>query len=292
MSMGTVPNGDLSVKIGLNLFLWSGQATEALFPVLEKAKKWGFDGVELPLFHTDEGVYTKLRRKLDSLGLHCTGCTVCSPDKSPISDSASVRKAGVDHLKTMLKMCNILGAEVMCGPLCAPLGVFKGRGRTRDEWKWAVQSMREVGPYAADMGVVAAVEYLNRFEMYFVNTSTDLRALVEEVNQPNIRMMFDTFHANIEEKDTFKSLKACGKYLAHVHISESDRGVPGTAQVDWEGAFKGIKALKYNGWLTIESFGQSVPEIAAAAAIWRPLFKDNEEVAKKGLKFIRKMLDS
>lgn len=281
-----------SLKLGLNMFLWSGQATEALFPVLEKVKKWGFDGVELPLFHANLDVYRRLRGKLDELGLGCTGCTVAMPDKNPISDQASVRKAGVQHLKEMLKVCNTLGADVLCGPLCAPVGHLKGRGRTADEWKWAVEALKEVGPYAEEMGVVAAVEYLNRFEMYFINTSADTRALVEEVNQPNIRMMFDTFHANIEEKDTLKACKACGKYLAHVHISESDRGVPGTGQVDWEGAFKAIKALKYRGWLTIESFGQAVPEIAAAAAIWRPLFKDSEEVAKKGIKFIRHMLDN
>jgi D-psicose/D-tagatose/L-ribulose 3-epimerase len=274
----------------LNLFLWSGQATEALFPVLEKVKRWGFDGVEFPLFHTNEDVYRKLREKLDSLGLKCTGCTVALPDKNPISDSPEVRRAGVQHLKDMLRMCNILGAEVLCGPLCAPVGQLKGRGRNQDEWKWAVESLREVGPYAQEMNVVAAVEYLNRFEMYFVNTAADLRALVAEVNHPSIRMMFDTFHANIEEKDTFKAAKSCGAYLAHVHISESDRGVPGTAQVDWDGAFRAIKALKYQGWLTIESFGQAVPEIAAAAAIWRPLFKDNEEVARKGIRFIKEKL--
>jgi D-psicose/D-tagatose/L-ribulose 3-epimerase len=277
-------------KIGLNLFLWSGQATEALFPVLEKVKKWGYDGVEFPLFHTDEAVYRNLRVKLDSLGLKCTGCTVAMPEKNPISDSSIVRAAGVQHLKDMLRMCNILGAEVLCGPLCAPVGGLKGRGRTKEEWNWAVEALKEIGPYAQEMNVTAAVEYLNRFEMYFVNTAKDLRALVAEADQPRVRMMFDTFHANIEEKDSFTAAKSCGKYLAHVHISESDRGVPGTAQVDWKGAFRALKALKYRGWLTIESFGQAVPEIAAAAAIWRPLFKNNEEVARKGIQFIKEML--
>ncbi len=278
------------MKIGLNLLLWSGQSTVELFPVLEKVKKWGFDGVEFPLFHTDEAVYRKLRGKLDDLGLGCTGVTIATPEKNLISDSASVRRAGVEHIKSMLKMCNILGADVLCGPLVAAVGLLNGRGRTAAEWKFAVKCLKEVGPYAEELGVLTALESLNRYEMYFVNTSTDLRALVEEVDHPKIRMLFDTYHANIEEKDTFKALKACGKYLAHVHISESDRAVPGTAQVDWDGAFKAIKTLKYNGWLTIESFGQAVPEIAAAAAIWRPLFKDNEEVAKKGIKFIRNML--
>jgi len=277
-------------KIGLNLFLWSGQATEALFPVLENVRKWGFDGVEFPLFHTDEDVYRKLRAKLDELGLRSTGCTVAMPERNPISDIPEVRRAGIEHVKDMLRMCNILGAEVLCGPLLAPVGLLKGRGRTAEERAWAIEALREIGPYAQEMKVVAAVEYLNRFEMYFTNTSLDLRAIVQEVQHPNVRMMYDTFHGNIEEKDTYASTKACGKFLAHFHVSESDRGVPGTGQVDWKGAFRALKEMKYQGWLTIESFGQTVPEIAAAAAIWRPLFKSNEEVAKQGIKFIRQML--
>ena len=278
------------IKLGLNLFLWSGQTNEALFPVLDKVKKWGFDGVELPLFHTDEAVYQRVRAKLDDLGLGCTGCTVSLPDKNPISDSDIVRQAGIQNLKDMLRMCHVLGAEVLCGPLVYPLGALVGRGRTQEEWQRAVQALTELGPYAEEMGVTVALEYLNRFETYFINTAADLKALIMEVNHPRIRLMFDTFHANIEEKSTYKAAKSCGKHLAHVHISENDRGVPGSGHVAWKEAFKALREIKYKGWLTIESFGQTVPEIAAAAAIWRPLFKDNDEVAKKGIKFMKGML--
>ena len=276
------------MKLGLNLFLWSGQTTEALFPVLEKVKRWGYDGVEFPLFHTDEHVYQRVREKLDQLGLRCTGCTVAMPDKNPISDSESVRQAGIEHVKEMLRMCHILGAEVLCGPLCAPVGGLVGRGRNADEWSRAVAALRAVGPTAEETGVTVAVEYLNRFETYFINTVADTRALVEEVGHPRIRMMYDTFHANIEEKEIYRSAKACGKMLAHVHISENDRGVPGSGQVEWSDLFRALGELKYAGWLTIESFGQAVPEIAAAAAIWRPLFRDADEVGKKGIQFLRK----
>jgi D-psicose/D-tagatose/L-ribulose 3-epimerase len=150
-----------------------------------------------------------------------------------------------------------------------------------------VAGLKEIGPYAEEMNVTVAVETVNRFETYFINTVADLKALVAEVDHPRIRMMFDTFHANIEEKNIYAAAKSCGKYLAHVHISENDRGVPGTGRVAWDELFKALKELRYNGWCTIESFGQAVPEIAAAAAIWRPIFKDNDEVGKKGIKFLK-----
>jgi len=278
------------VKLGLNAFLWSGQTDESLFGVFEKIKKWGYDGVELPLFHTKEDVYGRVGEKLKSLGLKATGCTVCSPQANLISDAPEVRAAGVKHLKDMLRMCNIAGAEVLCGPLGPPLGQLVGRPRTQDEWTRAVDGLKEIGPHAEAMKVTVAVEYLNRFETYFINTAADMKALVSQVDHPRIRMMYDTFHANIEEKSTYKSVKTCGKYLAHVHISENDRGIPGTGRVPWNELAKGLKELKYDGWLTIESFGTAVPEIAAAAAIWRPLFKDNDEVAKKGIKFLKEAL--
>ena len=277
-------------KIGLNLFLWSGQTTEALFPVFEQVKEWGFDGVELPLFHAEEGVYEKVRDKLDSLELECTGCACAMTEKNPISESASLRAAGVEHLKEALRMCKVLGAKVLCGPLLTPIGGLVGRGRNEDEWDWAVGALKQLGPYAEEMDVTLAVEYLNRFETYFINTAADLRKLIEEVDHPRVRLMYDTFHGNLEEKNIYDSATGCGEYLAHFHISENDRGVPGSGQVAWNEAFRAIKDLGYCGWLTIESFGQAVPEIAAAAAIWRPLFKDNEEVATKGLQFIKEKL--
>ncbi|MGQ9589701.1 MAG: sugar phosphate isomerase/epimerase family protein [Planctomycetota bacterium] len=275
------------MKLGLNVFLWSGQTDEKLFPILEKIKGWGYDGAEFPLFHANEDVYRRVREKLDELGLGATGCTVCTAQANLISDSADVRKAGVEHLSSMLRMCKVLGAEILCGPVAPPLGQLVGRGRTREEWNRAVEGLREVARVAEETGTTVAVEAVNRFETYFVNTAADLRALVEEVNHPRIRMMFDTFHANIEEKDIYEALKSCDGLLAHVHISENDRGIPGTGRVPWDEVGKALRELGYEGWVTIESFGQAVPEIAAAAAIWRPLFASNDEVGEKGVAFLK-----
>lgn len=278
------------MKLGLNVFLWSGQTDESLFPVLEKIKRWGYDGAEFPFFHTKEDVYRRVREKLEALGLKATGCTVLTGEANLISDSKAVREAGVKHLKDMLRMCNALGAEVICGPVAPPLGALVGRGRTKEEWDRAVEGLREVGAWAEEMKVTVAVEAINRFETYFINTAADLRALVEEVDRPRVRMMYDTFHANIEEKSIYESARSCGRYLAHVHISENDRGVPGTGHIAWDELRKALQEIGYDGWLTIESFGQAVPEIAAAAAIWRPIFKDNDEVAEQGIRFMKARL--
>ncbi len=277
------------MKIGINHFLWSGQATPEIVPVVRKLRKMGYDGVEFPIFHSNESAYRELRGVLDELGMGATGCTVMPNDAYLIASDPAVRQKGVEYLQNALRMAKILGCDVLCGPLYSPVGKTVGRSRTQEEWQWGVESMRQVAPTAEDLGVTIAIEYINRFETYFLNCAADTLKFVKEVGSPRIRMMMDSFHCNIEEKDVSSAWKKCGKALAHVHISENDRGVPGTGHVHWKEIFKALKEMKYDGWLTIESFGTTVPEIATAASIWRPLFKGNDQVAKEGIKFIRKM---
>lgn len=278
------------MKIGMNLFLWSGQATREVIPVIRKLARMGYQGIEFPIFHHDEAVYRDLRAVLDDLDLGATGCTMVPNDANPISEDPAVRRAGVEYLRRALRMAKLLGCDVLCGPVTSPVGRLVGRPRNSDEWGWAVESLREVGRTAEDLGVTVAVEYLNRFETYFINTAADTLKLVKEVGNPRIRMMMDSFHANIEEKDVGAAWKRCGKMLAHVHISENDRGVPGSGHAAWKEIFRALKELRYDGWLTIESFGSTVKEIATAASIWRELFPSNDHVARGGIKFIKSML--
>ena len=128
--------------------------------------------------------------------------------------------------------------------------------------------------HAGKAKIMLAVEYLNRFECYLMNTAAETARYVREVEHPNFRMMYDTFHANIEEKNIADSIRVCRKETIHIHISENDRGVPGTGHVDWNATFDTLKETGYDGWLTIEAFGWAFPEIAAATKIWRKLFAD------------------
>jgi D-psicose/D-tagatose/L-ribulose 3-epimerase len=132
-----------------------------------------------------------------------------------------------------------------------------------------------------------AIEPLNRFETYFLNTTADAVALCREVNHPNIGILWDTFHANIEEKDIAASLLSTGRYLKHVHTCENDRGTPGNGHVDWQGVFRSLRKLGYNEWLTIESFGFAIGEISAAASIWRDIEPHSEDIAWDGIKFLQ-----
>ena len=184
-----------------------------------------------------------------------------------------------------------LGASLICGPLHAPLGVFSGVPPTAEEKARSVAYLQEVAPYAEERGVTMALEYLSRFEMYLTNIAADLAALVREVDHSHCRMMYDTYHAHIEEKDVRAALQECKDVLVHVHASENDRSTPGAGQVDWETTFATLDDIGYDGWMSIEAFGSAAPEFAGAARIWRRMFESEEQLARDGAAFIRSGLD-
>ena len=275
----------------MNLLLWSSHVTAEHFPVLEKLARAGFDGVEVPIFEGDAAHYEKLGREIKRLGMSCSTITVCVPDASPISPDAAERAKALDRLKYVLDMTAAVGGDVLCGPYYAALGVFSGNEPSEDEKKRAADVLRAGAEHAAKLKVRIAVEFLCRFETYFLNTARDAAAFVKRIDHPSLGMLYDTFHANIEEKDPPGALAAVAPQLIHFHISENDRGVPGSGHVQWRETFNALRKMNYNGWLTIEAFSRLLPEVAAATRVWRDFFKAPEEVYEGGLKFIRQAWD-
>lgn len=275
------------MKIGMNLLLWTGSVASEHFPILAKLKAAGFDGVELPVFGGKPADYKPIRAELDKQGLKCTTVTILTKETNAISPDAAIRQKAFEWLKTMVEINHVLGSETVCGPYHSALGEFSGTGPTADEKKWSADVLRATAEFAKQANLMLAIEYLNRFECYFLNTAVAARELVGLVNHPNFRTMYDSFHAHIEEKDAAAAIRTVAPVLAHVHISENDRGTPGTGQVNWDATFKTLKEVGYDGWLTIEAFGRALPDLAAATRIWRDLFPSAEEVYTKGLAFIK-----
>ena len=275
------------MKYGMNLLLWTSDVNEEVFPLLEQIKAWGYDGVELPVFDMNEANFAAVGQKLKDNGLETTAVTVCTAEENPVSPDAAVRQAGVDRLKRAVDMCSAAGASHLCGPIHSALGEFTGQGRTDDEWNWAKESLSQAGDYAQEAGVMLTLEYLNRFECYFLNCAEDTARLSREIDHSNVKMMYDTFHANIEEKCSASAIKTCADQLVHVHISENDRSTPGEGGVNWDSNFAALKEVGYDGWLMIEAFGLALPALAAATKIWRRMFPSEEHLATEGLKFMK-----
>ena len=277
------------MKYGVNTMVWTTRVNESHAPLFACIRSWGFDGVELFLSPQEPADIPAIRRMLESNQLECTTCSVLPRECHLVSPQPEVRGRGVEFLKTCVDRTAELGASLVCGPMYAGLGVMTGRRRTAEEWNWAVVGLREVAQHAKKRQVTVCLEPLNRFETYFLNTLEDAARLVNDIGAPNVKIHFDTFHANIEEKNPAEALRLVAKELGHVHVSENDRGIPGTGHNDWQGVLKALKAMRYKGWMTIESFAQPEPELAAAAAIWRDMAPSGDELAQQGLRFIRRL---
>lgn len=276
------------MKTGINLLLWTPFVTEEHFGLLETLKKTGYDGVEVPLFGGDVEHYKKVGQALRDNGLGCTSCTVM-PDEghNPVSPDAKNRQGAVDYLKKVLDWGQALGVEVLCGPFYQVLGTFTGVPPTAEEKDRAAEVHREVADYAHQAGIDLALECLNRFECYFLNTIADAAAYARKVDRPSFGVMFDSFHANIEENDPVGAVAEHVGALKHFHVSSNNRGTPGKGHIPFGEMFKALKKGGYDKWLTIEAFGRSLPELAATTCVWRDLSASPEECYTEGLKMIQ-----
>lgn len=282
------------MKIGFNLLLWTGHVTEENFAVLPKLKAIGYDGVEVPIFDvSDPAHFKKIAQACKDNGLATNAVTVL-PDEAhnAISPDAANRQGAIDHLKKVIECAHNAGVGTICGPFYQVLGQFTGKYPTETELSHAAEVHRAIAPVAQAAGIKLAIEALNRFESHLLNTMEQAASYVRRVDHPAFGTMYDTFHANIEEKDPIGCIDtvfATGK-LNNVHISENDRGTPGKGHVNIAGAIKKLKSVGYDGWMTIEAFGGSLPDLAAATRVWRDFFPNVEEVYTEGFATIQKAL--
>ena len=276
-------------RIGFNLLVWSGGIPDSFREITERLKRIGYDGIECFMEERDVSVYKNFGLHLKQVGLEPTCVLGVGPDDNPASESPAVRKKALERLKEAVDCADAVGSKVICGPFHSAFATFTNRRPpTDDEYKWSAEVLRSAGEYASQAGIVLAVEALNRFECYLCNTMEQLSRLVAMASHKNVKAMFDTHHANIEEKSFSAALQQIAPVLAHVHISENDRGTPGDGHIPWDETFAALARIKYSGWLTIEAFTRNDPNFANAINVWREYSKP-WDMAEKGLKLIKDM---
>jgi len=280
------------MKTGMNLLLWTVHLTEEQFSILPALEETGFDGVEVPVMDGDAAHFARVRGELQNQGLEVTAVTALDAEHNPISADPAVREKASQRLAWAIEMTAALGADVLCGPIHSAFKTFAGRGPTEDEKSWSAEVLHRAGDVADAAGVTLMVEQLNRFECYLINTAEGCRELLHRADHPRVKMLYDTHHANIEEKDVAAAITASQAEIAHVHISENDRGTPGKGQVHWRDTFRSLRDNGYDGWLVIESFSRLDPDFAAGIHIWRDFASSPEEVYRDGYRFIQQMWET
>jgi D-psicose/D-tagatose/L-ribulose 3-epimerase len=274
--------------LGFNMLFWSDRMTEEHFPIFAEIKRAGFDGIEIPIFGGAPGNFEKIGQAARDNGLRVTAVTVM-PDVAHdcISSDPAARAGGLQHIQWAIDCLSAAGGEVLCGPFHQPLGVFGGDPPTPSERANVVTVHKDAAAYAARHNIKLSVEALNRFECYVLNTVADAADIVRRVDAPNYGLLYDTFHANIEEKDPVGVIAPNVAQINHVHFSENDRGTPGKGHVPWAATIKALKQGGYNDWCVIEAFGPPLPGLAAATRVWRAFYPNREEVYQFGGMFLR-----
>jgi D-psicose/D-tagatose/L-ribulose 3-epimerase len=260
-------------KIGFNTLVWSAVMSDDLLPIIDRLKQIGYDGVECFVGSPDDKAYQRFGNHAHNIGLETTAVFVVGKDENPVSPDAAIRAKGLDRIKWGIDRAHDMKATVLCGPFHSAHGVFAQHPPLEEEYKWCGEVLHAAGDYAAQAGITLALEALNRFECYLCNTVEQLTKLINTAAHSNVKAMFDTHHANIEEKKNRTAIQTIAPVLAHFHISENDRGTPGDGQVQWDEVFSSLAEVKYDGWLTIEAFSRNDPDFANAINVWREYSK-------------------
>ncbi|EKB49461.1 sugar phosphate isomerase/epimerase family protein [Cecembia lonarensis] len=276
-------------KIGFNVLAWSANMSDELKPILDRLKKIGYDGAEFFVGSPDEAAYKNIGNYCREIGLEVTTVSVLSPEENLISADAAVRQKGLEKIKWIIDRSHDLGSQVLCGPIHSAFATFSKAAPQEIEYERSAEMLHQAGDYAAQAGILLTPEALNRFECYLCNTMEQLGYLLGIVNHPNVKAMFDTHHANMEEKKLGDAIRQIGPRLAHFHISENDRGTPGSGHVPWDETFAALAEIQYKGWLTIEGFTRNDPDFANSIGVWRQ-FSEPWDMAENGFAHIKKMM--
>lgn len=269
----------------MNLLLWGTEIDSTLFPILEEIKNIGFDGVEIPIFNTDPKHWIEWRKKTDDLQLEVVAVTINGPEHNQISQDPSMRIKTLERNKMALVCAAELGSTLLTGPFHSALGVFSGTKASNDEKKWAVENLYLLSEYASTLDITLGLEYLNRFESYLVSSADELIELVNEIDHPNCKMMFDSFHANIEEKNLSAAIEKMGEKLVHVQLSENDRSTLGKGHINFHEIMKMLEKINYKGMISIEAFSTKL----SAANIWRKMFNSESELIKESYNYLKQL---
>lgn len=276
-------------KIGFDVLAWSAGVSEDLLPIMDRLKDIGYDGVEFFIGAPDISDYKRLGQHAKDIGLEVTAVTVVGSEENPIDPSPTVRAKAVERLKWIIDRCHDLNAEILAGPTHSAFATFAQHAPQEREYEWSADVLRKAGDYAAQTNLIITPEALNRFECYLCNSMEQLKFLLQKVDHPNVKGMFDTHHANIEEKNLDKAIETIAPYLSHVHISENDRGTPGTGHIPWDEVFSTLAKIDYDGWYTIEGFTRNDVDFANSINVWRE-FAQPWDMAEKGFRFIQEMI--
>jgi len=276
--------GKHQVSIGMHASLWAAAWTRnAAELALPEASEHGLEIIELPLLEPDKIDGPHSRKLFEKYGIEPTASLCLAEDNMA---QLHPEKAAAFLIRALDKAHEV-GCSFLGGVTYSALGFRSGMPPQKGEYDNMAKALKPAARHARKLGITLGIEPCNRYETHLLNTSWQSLQFLDLLNEPNVTIHLDTYHMNIEEKGIGAGFRAAGNRCAYIHLSESDRGVPGTGTIDWNDVFRTLADIGFKGRLVVESFVTLPAEIAAALSVWRPVARDRYEVLEKGVPFLK-----
>jgi len=277
------------MDFAVSTWLWTSPfktETSSLFP---KIKELGFTHVEIPVEDPDLIDANVIAKSLKDNGLKAILCAAFGPTRDLTHEDPKIHQNCKDYVNQCFDLCHSWDCKFVAGPMYSAVGKARlvSPEQRQTEWNLAVSNLRDICERAEKESLSIALEPLNRFESDLVNTAKDVLKLIEDINHPAAKVLLDSFHMTIEERNLEEAITLVGDKLVHMQVSENYRGSPGTGLTDWDAINKGLNNISYNEVISIESFTPNVKELAGAVCIWKPFAESQDAFAKDGLHFLK-----
>jgi D-psicose/D-tagatose/L-ribulose 3-epimerase len=286
-------------RIGITYNYWAPNWMDSLEEYLSRiprAAAIGFDlmsfSQEIPLMYSRDQ-QQQLLDTAEKHGIKLNYMAGLLPNQDLNSDSEEDRRRGIEHLQNLATRASEMqeGAD-LCGALTGVMRQGLGKRDKQVCWDHCVEGMREAIKVAEDHGVTFHIEVLNRFEHFLINTCDEALRFIEEVGSPNLKMLLDTYHMNIEEDSLGEAIVRAGDHLGLFHIGENNRRPPGRGHIPWDEVVSALKEIDYDGDTVMEPIVHPGGDVGPVLAVWRDMTdgRDLDEAAREGLEFYRQKL--
>ena len=287
------------MKHGIYYSFWEKEWNADYLYYIKKVAKLGFDVLEIAAHHINSysaSQLAEIRQCALDHGIILTAGIGPTKEKNLASADAGVRQAGNDFFKQTLDNIAKLDVHIIGGALYSywPIDYSKPVDKAGDRAR-GIEGIRGVADFANERGINLCLEVLNRFENHVLNTAAEGVAFVKEVGKPNVKVMLDTFHMNIEEDSIGGAIRTAGALLGHLHTGECNRRVPGKGRTPWREIGEALRNIGYDGTIVMEPFVKMGGTVGSDIKVWRDLSEGADEArmdqdAHDALVFSRYML--
>lgn len=274
------------LRFGIYYAYWQDDYVADFKYYIEKCFKLGFDVLELDAIVVTEMMSAKeridLKKCADNYGIYLTLSAGFPPELDMASKDEQIQKNAVNSALRIIRTISQIGVEELPGIIHSAWNPVIEDNLMLDKKSYTERSLKNMSMIIKsleDHGIIYHIEVLNRFEHYMLNTLNEAINYIKLLDSPNIKILADIFHLNIEEDDMINSIKEAKDYIGYVHLGECNRNLPGRGRMNWDSVAKVLSDINYDGCIVIEPFVKTGGPVAKDVKLWRNILEDVSEEA-------------